>query len=259
MNSRLQHRDTAIHLAIDKLSDKTIHNNCLLHGSVPRLGVGQVTSESELALMIDPDFTPEQRTAVTQVLDPRIHGPILFQGPPGVGKTRVLMEAARLLTSSGQAQVLVCTKSERSAQQCVKLLHQFKKSGLKVELIYVCDTQKDETPAYDDIKTYQVSCESAINSMSLVQHRHSSVFFVATLSVCCQLVTKGLDKVISFSHILVDEASRATEWETAVALCLSSPEAVVILAGDRNEVSTCSQNLAEFNVCIHHISLSLLI
>ena len=216
--------------AIERLSDEQIKP--ILHGSSPRLK--QVMSESQLdrcMKLIDPDFTSEQRTAVCQILDPRIDCPVRIQGPSGVGKTRVLVEAARLLATSGHVQVLITTKSQRAAQSCVFQLHQLRKSGLAANLIYMCDT--DDQTYYDVIKKYRCSCNAAVEILSTPQR---SLFLVTTSSDCSHLVGTDMNQYLTFSHILIDEASRSTEAETTFALSLANKDSVVVLAGDKYEV-----------------------
>ena len=223
------------HSVIDGLSDAIVQNQCLLYGDIPRLRAGHVMPESlvsQLLLMIDPGLTMEQKSAVSEVLDPRNYCCILIQGSPGAGKSRVLVEAARILMASRKARILICTATTKSAEQFVTLLHQLKISCLEKELIYMSGTLRHEMVC-NDIKRYQRSCESAAKVVSRIQLGHGSVLLVATLNDCCHFLTREL---VSFTHVLIDEASRVMEVDTVVALALSTPEAVVVLAGDKNEV-----------------------
>jgi hypothetical protein len=223
----------ATHSVIDKLSADTVQNQCLLYGDIPRLRTGPTISEplASRLLLIDPNLTIEQKSAVSNILGPRSYCCLLIDGPPGAGKTRVLFEAARSLLQSEKAKILMCTKTTKSAEQFIRLLHQFQTPNLE-KLVYMNNALPDKVVG-DNIKRYQHSCESAAKITSGIVLEHDSVLVVATLSDCCRFLTPGL---VHFTHVLIDEASRVMEVHTVMALTLATPEAVVVLAGDRNEL-----------------------
>ncbi|KAI1721004.1 AAA domain-containing protein [Ditylenchus destructor] len=187
------------------------------------------------------NFNDMQKRAIyTIVSGHHGHVPFLLHGPPGTGKTTVLVEATRLLAldKSISARILVCTPSNTAADL-------FTSELLKTGAI----------PAREIFRMYSLmhpvneGNPGLLNVMCICEDEHGLRVFgipsknelakfsviICTLSASTYLVSGAMyDK---FTHIFIDEAGQADELETLIPLAgLASSNTRVVLAGDPRQL-----------------------
>uniref|UniRef100_A0A915LKH5 RNA helicase n=1 Tax=Meloidogyne javanica TaxID=6303 RepID=A0A915LKH5_MELJA len=198
-------------------------------------------------------FNQEQRNAIFAILMGRhikINNksgtllPYIIHGPPGTGKTTVLVEAVRLLLEQKDydTRILVCTPSNTAADLfATELLETakidpelvFRLYALMVPVEDLKDSLKPitytKTPdGFSDIEMFAIYPAERLLKFKVV---------VCTMMASTYLMLGYFSS--KFSHIIIDEAGQASELETLVPIVGVIGErndCKIILAGDHKQL-----------------------
>uniref|UniRef100_A0A914MLT5 RNA helicase n=1 Tax=Meloidogyne incognita TaxID=6306 RepID=A0A914MLT5_MELIC len=198
-------------------------------------------------------FNQEQRNAIFAILMGRhikINNksgtllPYIIHGPPGTGKTTVLVEAVRLLLEQKDydTRILVCTPSNTAADLFATELLETAK--IDPELIFrlyalmvpVEDLKESLKPitytktpdGFSDIEMFAIHPAERLLKFKVV---------VCTMMASTYLMLGYFSS--KFSHIIIDEAGQASELETLVPIVGVIGErndCKIILAGDHKQL-----------------------
>ncbi|XP_037094135.1 probable helicase with zinc finger domain [Pollicipes pollicipes] len=170
--------------------------------------------------------------------------PVLVLGPYGTGKTFTMAHGIKhILTNQPEARILVCTHSNSAADLYIReYLSGYLEAGLEAArplrvyyrhrwlgTVHASVRQfalLEENPDDPDVTFRRPSVEDVL------KHR----VVVATLSITKYLTCLNLPEG-TFTHLLVDEAAQALEWEVARVLSLAGPHTRLVLAGDHLQLS----------------------
>ncbi|KAG8984017.1 hypothetical protein FRB90_005620, partial [Tulasnella sp. 427] len=160
--------------------------------------------------------------------------PFVVFGPPGTGKTVVLVEAIRqVLANQPDAKILACAPSNSAADIIAERLSRFL-SKRELFRMNAPTRQKDTLPA-------KLMDFSRVNSDGtfFVPKKNELMTFRVVVSTCVSAsVTYGIGMENGhFTHIVVDEAGQASEPEVMIPVKMNAgPKTRVILAGDPKQL-----------------------
>ncbi|KIO33700.1 hypothetical protein M407DRAFT_229531 [Tulasnella calospora MUT 4182] len=178
---------------------------------------------------------PPQWLAVTAIaeLSPGAVPFVVF-GPPGTGKTVVLVEAIRqVLTNQPDAKILACAPSNSAADIIAERLGRFL-SKRELFRMNAPTRNKDTIPT----KLLDFSRVNP-NGTFFVPQKEELMKFRVVVSTCVSAsVTYGIGVQNGhFTHIFVDEAGQASEPEVMVPVKMNAgPNTRIILAGDPKQL-----------------------
>ncbi|MEW5312365.1 MAG: hypothetical protein WDW38_004006 [Sanguina aurantia] len=184
-----------------------------------------------------PDLNREQRTAVQYVLLGVHHpAPYIVFGPPGTGKTSVLVEAAlQLLALVPSSRLLLCAPSNSAADQLATRMLAVRPAS---ELLRINAYQRSEKSLPAALLSSGV-CPADEDGRFVLPTpaqvtRPGKRCIVTTCMMAIKLICQGVPAG-HFTHVLVDEAGHAEE-----PLCLGPMAAAlgarVVLAGDPKQL-----------------------
>ncbi|KAF0290524.1 putative helicase with zinc finger domain [Amphibalanus amphitrite] len=194
----------------------------------------------------DEKLNPRQKEAINAmtVTVPQPLPPVLVLGPYGTGKTYTMAHGVKhILNGSENSRILICTHSNSAADLYIReYLSGYVKGGMEaarplrvyyrrrrlgtVHFTVRPFTLREDSDADDDVVFRRPTTEDVL--------RHRVI--VCTLAVSKYLTWLDLPED-TFSHILVDEAAQALEWEAARVLSLAGPQTRLVLAGDHLQLS----------------------
>ncbi|XP_043194920.1 probable helicase with zinc finger domain isoform X1 [Amphibalanus amphitrite] len=194
----------------------------------------------------DEKLNPRQKEAINAmtVTVPQPLPPVLVLGPYGTGKTYTMAHGVKhILNGSEDSRILICTHSNSAADLYIReYLAGYVKGGMEsarplrvyyrrrrlgtVHYTVRPFTLREDSDADDDVVFRHPTTED------ILRHR----VIVCTLAVSKYLTWLDLPED-TFSHILVDEAAQALEWEAARVLSLAGPQTRLVLAGDHLQLS----------------------
>lgn len=158
--------------------------------------------------------------------------PYIIFGPPGTGKTITLIEIIReVFQQNRSVKILACAPSDAAADVlCLRLAKYFSTTQLfrlnwwqrliasvPIEILNYCHLHNENC---FDLPPYEV-----LNRFNIIVTTTVTCGFLN----CCPLP-------LVFDLILIDEVSQATEAETFVPISLCSPNGIVVLAGDPEQL-----------------------
>ncbi|KAL7072277.1 hypothetical protein ACQ4LE_008607 [Meloidogyne hapla] len=196
-------------------------------------------------------FNQEQRNAIFAILMSRHFKvnncdgallPYIIHGPPGTGKTTILVEAVRLLIEQkdDKNQILVCTPSNTAADLFATELLQtakidpelmFRLYALMLPVEDLKETLKPVTfvnkpNGFSDIEMFAIYPEQKLKKFRVI---------VCTMMASTYLMLGRLST--RFTHIIIDEAGQASELETLVPIIgMIGKDTKIILAGDHKQL-----------------------
>eukprot|EP00164_Ancoracysta_twista_P003741 GFYU01005015.1.p1 GENE.GFYU01005015.1~~GFYU01005015.1.p1 ORF type:complete len:976 (-),score=230.34 GFYU01005015.1:49-2976(-) len=169
--------------------------------------------------------------------------PYIVHGPPGTGKTAVIVSAAAILMKAGH-RVLIATPSNTAADVITRRLAQFMEPS---ELLRLQRDQRALATVPEDVQPYCHSIDIAGADPSQ-SRRLPRVFVcpgrkqlakysivVCTCAASVLLVKAGLPKG-HFSHILVDEAGQSLQPECLLPLQLATRDTTIAFVGDHKQL-----------------------
>lgn len=177
----------------------------------------------------------EQMFAVKMILGCRGVSPYVIHGPPGTGKTMIIVEAIlQLYKSQRNARILVCTPSNSAADHILEKLLKEKAVKLKEDEIFRLNAS---SRPYEDVRPdllhfcYFDELEHIFKIPPLGFLVRCQII-ISTYMSASTLFAEGIVRG-QFSHIFLDEAGQASEPETLVPISsLCRRDTVVVLAGD---------------------------
>ncbi|KAL3626301.1 hypothetical protein CASFOL_029850 [Castilleja foliolosa] len=182
----------------------------------------------------------EQMIAVEMILARKGGPPYLIHGPPGTGKTMILIESIlQIYRFKKNARILVCAPSNAAADHILERLLNEKSVQIQKDDIFRLNAftrpYEDVSPAHIEfcfVEDYLFRCPPR---WDLVKFK----IIISTYTSASLLYTEGVKRG-HFSHFFLDEAGQASEPETMVPLSnLYSDDSVVILAGDPMQLGPC--------------------
>lgn len=164
----------------------------------------------------------EQKTAVINIIECN-NGPVpyILDGPPGTGKTRVLVAAIEEIVRHDKKKnfVLVCSNSNAA---CDELF------GRLLDVLHYNEILRLYTVSHDPetVKTAYLNCsnwDSRMKSFSMPELKflYQYKVLVCTLSVASNLTRANHCKAFKadhFSHIFIDESCCAHETMTMIPI-----------------------------------------
>ncbi|KAN0127194.1 P-loop containing nucleoside triphosphate hydrolase protein [Lactarius tabidus] len=170
----------------------------------------------------------QQLNAVVSILQqPKGSVPFIIFGPPGTGKTSVVVESIiQLLKSDPNFKILVCTPSNAAADLLVERLAA---GGLDADQIFRLNAYSRYV---DDIS-------EDVQAFSVVQKHAKLLAFRVVLSTCSTAGFLRTENIPAghFSHIVIDEAAQAEEPLALIPIAAFTNENTnVILAGDPHQL-----------------------
>ncbi|CAG9864706.1 unnamed protein product [Phyllotreta striolata] len=190
----------------------------------------------------------EQRTAVKSIL-PHKNFPFVIFGPPGTGKTVVVVEAAyQIWRNYPNSKILLCAPSNSAANEIAvrlmdiipksnlfRLLGRFYASALErryKRLDEIINVSKDGTfyiPAMEELLNYRI--------------------LITTIVTAARLVNGGTP-MGHFTHVFIDESGYSTETQTLIPIAgiLSNAQSPgkltgqIVLAGDPKQLGPVVQS-----------------
>ena len=181
---------------------------------------------------------PQQLQVIQSVLRISSSVPLIIFGPPGTGKSSVILETLRLLWGERHKRslkVLICAPSNSVIDSIVMKLLEIVPAE-EILRIYPCNKCKSSIP--DSIlqeKCFNCGRDNEIITFKLDQLQNPT-FIASTLIGVGKLVSAGLGKTPHFSHIFIDEICQSNEPEALIPICglahtMNNPTRI-ILAGD---------------------------
>ncbi|XP_072415240.1 probable helicase with zinc finger domain isoform X1 [Chiloscyllium punctatum] len=221
-----------MHLALDNLKDCSLVSpdvSSLLTLDLP---------DRDWEKQLDPRLNSKQRKAASIITAPILFSlpPILLTGPCGTGKTFTLAHAVKQLVKDPDKslRILFCTHSDTAADNFIKdyLVPMFENDASNLTLLRIYHKTKNVKTVHPTVQRY---CLLARNQSAFLLPRKEDILkcqvVVATVSsskyLCCADLLHGY-----FTHILVDDSSRAIECESIMAFGLADKTTRIVLAGD---------------------------
>lgn len=217
-------------------------------------------------LFLRSDLNPTQKNAVRNVLRGEYRGvPYLISGPPGTGKTTVLVEIVfQLWNLIPNAKILLCTHSNSASELILRKLVETRQIQTGDVLRIISKQQyrrQDDIP--DDLRAFCTAldendddddeekegkakkakfagkCEGIKSEMeSSVQSKVNLATLMGTRILIGTCATIGYVKRMNFptdhfTHLIIDEAVQLLEPELLVPLSLmENPHSQLVMAGD---------------------------
>ncbi|MEW5302889.1 MAG: hypothetical protein WDW36_005629 [Sanguina aurantia] len=181
-----------------------------------------------------PELNDMQRTAVQNVFAGAHHPfPYIVFGPPGTGKTSVLVEAAlQLLAWVPSSRLLLCAPSNSAADQLASRMLAVRPRS---ELMRVYAYQKCSKAVPPELlEIAPMKNDSFVVPLPADITRPGLRCVIATCQMSMKLTCQGLPSN-HFTHVLIDEAGHAVE-PLCLAPMATSPGARVIIAGDPKQL-----------------------
>lgn len=171
-----------------------------------------------------------------------VHGlhtplPFVIFGPPGTGKTVTMVEAVRHVAREEGSHVLVCTPSNDAADLYITRLAGVFASHEMLRLNAPSRDPRDLDPV-----TAKYSRWSPQGSFAFPADDELKRFRI----VVATCVTGGTPYELGvaqdhFSHVFVDEAGQAIDYELQVSVARhTGPSTSVVLAGDHQQLGVCA-------------------
>lgn len=194
-----------------------------------------------------PELNWSQVHAITTVLQQPLS---VIQGPPGTGKTVTSASLVYHLVKQNKTQVLVCAPSNIAVDQLTEKMH---RTGLKV--VRLCAKSREAVsssvdyltlhkqvlghPGYTELKKLaqlkdeqgELSSQDEKRFKTLRRQCERELLANADV-ICCTCVGAGDPRLsgLKMRHVLVDEATQATEPEALIPIVLGARQ--VVLVGD---------------------------
>ncbi|GAB5032169.1 rna helicase [Nannochloropsis oceanica] len=188
----------------------------------------------------------EQRQAVMDIVN-RTHGrlPYILYGPPGTGKTLTVIEAIlQICRHHPEARVLAVAPSDVAADILAERLAEYLTPTRLFRLNWYQRLTASMKPALLRYSCWDPSSSLfslPANDPCSILARQVIVSTCATSGILSLLQRPG-QPLISFTHILVDEASQALQPEVMVPLSFAGPDTGVVLAGDPKQLGAITRN-----------------
>ncbi|XP_014473280.1 PREDICTED: putative helicase mov-10-B.1, partial [Dinoponera quadriceps] len=201
----------------------------------------------------------QQKQAVTNILQTTsCPAPYILFGPPGTGKTATLVEAiCQIVRQDPSKNILVCTSSNAAADEITRRLIQY----LPAQIIY---RMYAPSRHWEDVKKEIRECANFVGS---TPNNTISIFLPKEILILKKIIISTLITSVRlaavnfrenhFSHIIIDEASQATEPETLVPLILTKNagknditnfHAQIVIAGDHFQLGPVIRNRLAENI-----------
>jgi superfamily I DNA and/or RNA helicase len=174
--------------------------------------------------LFDEDLDETQRDAARHAVENTL---TIIQGPPGTGKTRVAVSIVKhKLLMDPRAQILVAAPSNNAADN---LAVQLKKVG--VDFVRVI-SKKVQMTSVGDMTSTAIAARLSTNARKVEE---SAVIGAANVIVCtCSMALCRRLEGKTFSFVLIDEATQATEPEVLTTLVSGTEQLVLI--GDQMQL-----------------------
>ncbi|KAG8898805.1 hypothetical protein FRB99_007144, partial [Tulasnella sp. 403] len=181
---------------------------------------------------------PPQLLAVAAIVDrPPGSAPFIIDGPPGTGKTVVVVEAIRqLLNRNKGTRILVCTPSNSAANLITSRLADLNSS----ELFRLCASSLSEGAVPSDVLNFTYRDHEGFSLPGTSAMKKCRVI----VSTCSSAIMHAIGmKPGHFSHVFIDEAGQGIEPELVVPIKgISNKRTNVILSGDPRQLGPVLQS-----------------
>ncbi|XP_037915567.1 uncharacterized protein LOC119654315 isoform X2 [Hermetia illucens] len=184
---------------------------------------------------------PEQREAVQNIVDNHNkHVPFIIFGPPGTGKTTVVVEAIlQLWKKSESNRILVMAGSNAAcdevASRVCTIFDKIDPEGMNLLRLYAMSSEKRIENMNEGVLEASNLCYGQHFYPSL-ETIYTYRIVIVTLSVAGRLV-HGKIASNHFTHVFIDECGASTEPESLVGLAgILSSSGQLILSGDPKQL-----------------------
>ncbi|KAH9825185.1 P-loop containing nucleoside triphosphate hydrolase protein [Melampsora americana] len=181
------------------------------------------------------ETNPPQQDAIANILNRRHpEVPFIVFGPPGTGKTAVLVEAVLQLCEKPLTRILMAAPSNAAADQLALRLLQ---AGLKASLFRLCAPTRATTTLTPGLE--KVVCRNGRDGPFCTPELEVLKNYRVVISTCLSAgVLAGVGVPAGhYTHVMIDEAGQAMEPEVMVPMkTLQKPDTQIILAGDPHQL-----------------------
>lgn len=181
------------------------------------------------------ETNPPQQDAIANIVNrrhPEI--PFIVFGPPGTGKTAVLVEAVLQLCENPSTRILMAAPSNAAADQLALRLLQ---AGLKASLFRLCAPTRAPITLTPGLE--KVVCRNGRDGPFCTPGLEVLKRYRVVISTCLSAgVLAGVGVPAGhYTHVMIDEAGQAMEPEVMVPMkTLQKPDTEIILAGDPHQL-----------------------
>jgi len=228
--------DEAIKQEQEKQEKKQVQSETGSNVPAPRPDPVEPIVHDQTASSVFDSLNFEQQCCVADIVHSESLSsyPYAVHGPPGTGKTRVVVAAAQKIIDAGQ-KVLIVTPSNAAADvvisRCGELPNMSKKCFRHVSF----QRPLDQVPIGVKRFTY-VDALTGLFGTPPLEELASYSLIACTCTSAVTLLQAGILPG-HFSHIIFDEAGQATEPETYVPLMLAVDKTKIALVGDPLQLS----------------------
>ncbi|XP_037955771.1 uncharacterized protein LOC119685538 [Teleopsis dalmanni] len=186
----------------------------------------------------------EQKDAVENIVNiTHTNAPYIISGPPGTGKTTLLVEAIlQLVLKTSDTKILITAGSNSAcdeiASRLLKVISTVEQSHLLIRIY----SKSNEDKRYElDDSLLDYSNMYKFHFYPDIASLHQFRIIICTLTIAGKLSTGGFGKNSKgngvFTHVFIDEAATSTEPETLVGIVgIVTKTTRLILSGDHKQL-----------------------